>query len=705
MTSYNTHSIQQSAEKHIPTELKNEPSWVLWRYVVRDGKRTKEPYQTNRRRAKTNSSQTWTTFDKAREAYERDDFFDGLGFVFHEGNPYAGADFDDVTEDEAREWIDRFDSYTERSPSGNGLHIIIKAELPQGTKRDAGELYNALRFFTVTGDVVHDVPIRSAQDVAEEYYQFLRKDDPAPSGPVATPSEPVDLPDDELLQKAANSKLGDEFQALWAGDASVRNGNHSSADYALMKHLLYWTGGDEARAVALFDRSGLARRDKWRRRADYREATARKARMACTKFYRGTGDQGTGQRGTPKSAQLEAAVQDLRRRWAQFDWARLVGTGERPNSMRGHTCRDVALVVIEEMARHGEVSEAEGGIRVSLGRRTMALRAATSLRTVHKATKHLEAEGWWVFEPPQSEDKPASYFMRASLHQVLIAQGGGEKEEREVRVLRGGGEGLRAPRLRWSSPGRKARRGIDKKTRRVRDNVQPTREVVKRLGKVRGAVIDTLEGAGGTLTLTELTHAMRKARPRDLRRRTLPMLEEAGIIAIDGETVTLVDNWLVRLEEVRVRDGEVERERLDVERHKRQREAFRNRHQVKPTRHWTNNPQADGAIEDLRRADEPEPEKPQPYKEPSRAPVDDVVAQTHKVDELVRHGMKRRFALEEVLGGVELGRVARKAQQGAVEAQSDWRKHPLSCECEDCLYPEPRYARSYQGAEIDKEAG
>jgi hypothetical protein len=249
---------------------------------------------------------------------------------------------------------------------------------------------------------------------------------------------------------------------------------------------------------------------------------------------------------------------------------------------------------------------------------------------------------------------------------------------------------LRAARLRWSAPGRKPSSDDRRRARLGNHRLPEPSEGIKRLGKVRGAVIDVLDNAGGTLTLAELACALGKARPRDLRRRTLPMLEEAGIIAIDGEFVTLADDWLDRLVEVRVRDGEVARERLDRERHGREGKAFRNRRKVKLTSHWANNPEADGAIEDLRRADEPEPEKPQTYKEPP--PEDDVLTQAREVDRLVRQGYKRRFALEEVLGSVELGphRVERKP----AAAEDDWRKHALSCACDACLYPQPRYART-----------
>src|SRR5215212_2129101 len=184
----------------IPEVLKAEASWVCWNYEKRDGKRTKNLRQTNGRQAKSDDPSTWTTFEAAWEAYKRGTF-DGIGFVFHEGNPYAGADFDDMTEEEVAEWLNRFDSYTERSPSGEGFHVICKAKLPVGTKRDEGELYSSGRFFTVTGDVVRDKPIADSQAVAEEFYRFLRRDDKTPDSKSAESAVLSPATDEEVIEK------------------------------------------------------------------------------------------------------------------------------------------------------------------------------------------------------------------------------------------------------------------------------------------------------------------------------------------------------------------------------------------------------------------------------------------------------------------------------------------------------------------------
>ncbi len=142
---------------------------------------------------------------------------------------------------------------------------------------------------------------------------------------------------------------------------------------------------------------------------------------------------------------------------------------------------------------------------------------------------------------------------------------------------------LSCPRLRWSSPGRKPRRFDITKRGQVRRGSPPRpRDSIRRLGKIRGAVVDALEGAGGTLTLKELCEVLHRSRPRDVRRRVLPMLQEAGIISEDGDTVTLAADWLQRLEDARELGGEIEAERRERQDHKRQSEAFRRRLEVVP---------------------------------------------------------------------------------------------------------------------------
>src|SRR5215207_2842951 len=292
-----------SSVYQIPEELRMSSSWVLWRKEHRDGKLTKVLYQASHRRADSTAPRTWTSFEEAVEAFEHDDFFDGIGFVFHPDNPYCGADIDDVTEDEARRWIERFDSYTERSPSGNGFHIICKAEVPKGTNRAEGELYSSGRFFTMTGDVVRDAPVREAQDAADEFYRFLRSNDQEPAPPAAPAST---LTDAEVVRLAEKAKNGAEFSVVYRGGGQFKSG--SERDLSLASRLAFWTQ-DEAQIERIMRGSGCVR-EKWSKHRTYLRDTIRKALSSLTETYTAPGEaapyriKAAGDDGTPQGTEI-----------------------------------------------------------------------------------------------------------------------------------------------------------------------------------------------------------------------------------------------------------------------------------------------------------------------------------------------------------------------------------------------------------------
>ena len=83
-----------------------------------------------------------------------------MGFVFSSADPYTGIDLDgcvDPATGEVAVWameiVRHFDSYTELSASGTGLHVIVEGE---GSNRRKGnvEIYSSKQFFAVTGHVL-----------------------------------------------------------------------------------------------------------------------------------------------------------------------------------------------------------------------------------------------------------------------------------------------------------------------------------------------------------------------------------------------------------------------------------------------------------------------------------------------------------------------------------------------------------------------
>lgn len=284
----------------IPAEMKQVPQWVLWRLEKdRTGRLTKIPYRPNERRASSTDPETWTSFAEALDAY-RAGGFDGVGFVLTEG--LVAWDLDDCIDPETGEiqsWataiVEAVDSYTEITPSGQGLRIIARATLPLAGRRTGDvEVYQSKRYITVTGRHFPGTPEtieeRQAECMAEFDRLFPAKDKPGPpAGGGALEWDSTigvgnDLDDWELIAKATAAKNGPAFQRVWTGDTSDY-ASSSEADLALCNMLAFWTGKDPERMDRLFRQSGLFRR-KWER-DDYRERTIREAIAGTKEVYRG----------------------------------------------------------------------------------------------------------------------------------------------------------------------------------------------------------------------------------------------------------------------------------------------------------------------------------------------------------------------------------------------------------------------------------
>ena len=156
LTAPNKRLLPVKAES-IPEELRVRPQWVVWKAVGH--KPDKVPYSARTgRKASSTDLLTWGTFQEALQAYENGEY-DGVGFVFSSADPFTGIDLDDCVDAGgeialwALEIVRYFDSYTELSATGTGLHIIVRGDVPNRRKGDV-EVYSSKRFFTVTGHVV-----------------------------------------------------------------------------------------------------------------------------------------------------------------------------------------------------------------------------------------------------------------------------------------------------------------------------------------------------------------------------------------------------------------------------------------------------------------------------------------------------------------------------------------------------------------------
>ena len=286
----------------IPKELRDRHQWVRWRKELRSGakKPTKVPYQAVRAvKASSTNPITWGAYLEAEKNRDRHNM-DGIGFAFAD-DPFAGVDLDHCRNPEtgaidswARQWVARLDSYTELSPSGDGLHIIVRAKKP-GSKCRKGlgnggevEVYDRGRYFTMTGEHLADTPstINDRQDVIEQLYREVL--DPPKSSRARKPAQQKkqttsndDALDDDALIELMCAK-NDKAARLWEGDSSG-HASMSEAVFALCCHLAFWTDHDESRMDNLFRQSGLCR-DHWAgEKGKWGRLGGREIKRACEK--------------------------------------------------------------------------------------------------------------------------------------------------------------------------------------------------------------------------------------------------------------------------------------------------------------------------------------------------------------------------------------------------------------------------------------
>src|SRR5215211_8750818 len=162
--------------------VKDLRQWLVWRWEERGGKQTKVPYDPRTgQRADSTAPETWAGYDEAVNAYtERD--YGGIGFVFTPEDDLCGVDLDKCLDPEtgeieswAQEVIEELDSYAEISPSGTGVHILLRGELPAGrNRRERFEAYDRGRYFTVTGKHLPGSP-QSIESRQEELLSVVRR--------------------------------------------------------------------------------------------------------------------------------------------------------------------------------------------------------------------------------------------------------------------------------------------------------------------------------------------------------------------------------------------------------------------------------------------------------------------------------------------------------------------------------------------------
>lgn len=270
---------------NLPPELKTGKQFVCFRFELRDDKWTKVPIDPlNGRNARLNDPATWGTFDDALTRFNSDPELAGVGRVFTAEDPITGIDLDHCTDKdgilsaEAVDHLRRFDSYAERSPGGEGLHIFVKARhaLDGKGKRKKGdaEIFSYNCFFTLTGKREWGGPsgVEPRQEALDTFYWDVF----GTNGQGETQTKPTvpTASDQEVLKRIKRSSNGEKIRRLLDGEFD--HASQSEADLALCSHL-WFHSGNRSQVERMMGHSKLGERGKWQDRPDYRQRTLAKA--------------------------------------------------------------------------------------------------------------------------------------------------------------------------------------------------------------------------------------------------------------------------------------------------------------------------------------------------------------------------------------------------------------------------------------------
>jgi len=259
---------------NIPNELKDLRHWVCWRYEPQpDNKKPKKipfaPFNPDKR-ADTLNPKTWSTFKQA--AFQHDMAkCDGLGFVLTNEDDYVAVDLDHAFDDSAIERtkaiVGLFNSYTERSPSGQGVRIFIKAHRQVYHQSQGIEVYSHKQYVTLTGNCKTIKPIEWRDAELEQFLATYFTQQNQAEKPQTFDNAPIpfdDIPDvDKVVwTKAFSSKNGDTLYAQYKGTWSHVSADKSVGDYSFLNSLAYWCNGNPKQMRRMALQSGM-RRAKW----------------------------------------------------------------------------------------------------------------------------------------------------------------------------------------------------------------------------------------------------------------------------------------------------------------------------------------------------------------------------------------------------------------------------------------------------------
>ena len=276
-------------------DLKERRLWLLWKKQERNGKTAKVPFAANGGKCGTSEEykQTWVTYQEAEQAAKK---FKGagVGFVIPQNLFFLDIDHQDQNDPVVKDILSRFNTYTEYSVSGDGIHVYGLCDFSKlptytedgrvklskeyyahhptnGMELYVGQLTN--RYAAYTGNAILDVPLADCTTaVIDILNEYMRKPEAK-----AKERKTTDLGKraDSIIQALRRQKNGAKFSSLFDYGAWGDCTDHSELDLLLCSIIAFHTKDNRELLDTIFRKSVLYR-DKWERE-DYREQTITKA--------------------------------------------------------------------------------------------------------------------------------------------------------------------------------------------------------------------------------------------------------------------------------------------------------------------------------------------------------------------------------------------------------------------------------------------
>jgi len=250
--------------------------------------------------AKSNDPETWATFEQARSAYNADGGLCHVGFVFTDKDTFAAIDLDHCIDangklhPEARVIVNAVDSYTEISPSGDGLKIFV--DDPIGWHGEGGdaekspktydvpwkelhksaqlEIWSHGKYSTVTGNIFEGrATITEKRTILKTIHKRYFKKKPATVARASSNGKHNGLTEDKKIERLCD-RIPKFRGAFYDG---VREGPSESEDDLRMAGWVARITDDPDEIETIMRRSKYER-DKWDDNKKYLTTTIEKAR-------------------------------------------------------------------------------------------------------------------------------------------------------------------------------------------------------------------------------------------------------------------------------------------------------------------------------------------------------------------------------------------------------------------------------------------